>query len=188
MSTFGKAKESFLGRGLGMGMMGFKLAGSYLGYQLQNLVCGEQDKAEKQKQFQKRASHQVCESLKNLKGPLMKIGQVLSMQDHILPREVIDELATLQMSAPAMHPTLARAQFKASFGRYPDEVFKQMDPKPFAAASLGQVHHAVTKSGGTGRGETPVSRNADGDQKRFQDASIRSVYKPAWRPCPQGCH
>jgi hypothetical protein len=46
-----------------------------------------------------------------------------------------------------MHPSLALAQFKASVGRSPDQVFKRFDDEPFAAASLGQVHRAVMPDG-----------------------------------------
>jgi predicted unusual protein kinase regulating ubiquinone biosynthesis (AarF/ABC1/UbiB family) len=77
----------------------------------------------------------------------MKLGQALSMQTHLLDPEVIAELSHLQMQAPPMHPTLMRAQFKTAFGKYPEDVFRSFQPEPFAAASLGQVHNAVTKSG-----------------------------------------
>ncbi|HKF93411.1 MAG TPA: AarF/UbiB family protein, partial [Gammaproteobacteria bacterium] len=40
-----------------------------------------------------------------------------------------------------------RVQIKRSLGQEPEEVFKQFTPEPFAAASLGQVHHAITKAG-----------------------------------------
>ena len=77
----------------------------------------------------------------------MKLGQLLSLQARTLPEEVIRELAGLQMRAPGMHPTLARARFKASVGKYPEEVYREFEGEPFAAASLGQVHRAVTRTG-----------------------------------------
>src|SRR5690349_4416704 len=92
-------------RGFRMGKLGLSLTGSYLGYQFQNLLSGPKEKAERRKAFQANASKQVREELQSLKGAVMKVGQMLSMQTQSLPPEVIDELAHLQMKAPAMHPT-----------------------------------------------------------------------------------
>src|SRR4030095_14404838 len=66
------------------------------------------------------------------------------LQAGTLPDEIVAELSSLQMEAPGMHPSLARVQVKQSLGREPEEIFKQFSPEPFAAASLGQVHHATT--------------------------------------------
>jgi predicted unusual protein kinase regulating ubiquinone biosynthesis (AarF/ABC1/UbiB family) len=87
------------------------------------------------------------DEMQSLRGAAMKIGQTLSLQTGVLPDEALAELATLQMQAPGMHPSLVRVQIKRSLGKEPEDVFKQFTPEPFAAASLGQVHHAVTKSG-----------------------------------------
>jgi aarF domain-containing kinase len=65
----------------------------------------------------------------------------------LVPEEMLAELTKLQMEAPGMHPSLARAQFKASLGRFPEQVFKRFEAEPFAAASLGQVHRALMRDG-----------------------------------------
>ncbi len=137
----------YFGRGFQLGKLGLSLTGSYLGYQTQNLFFGEELKAERRHDFQQKAARLVRQALGPLKGPCMKIGQILSMQTQALPDDAIAELAALQMQAPGMHPTLARAQFKNATGKYPEDVFQEFEPEPFAAASLGQVHRAVTRRG-----------------------------------------
>ncbi len=138
---------SALARGYRIGKLSFSLMGSYLGYQAQNLLLGKEAQPQRRARFQQAASRRVRDELGALKGPAMKLGQMLSMQTDLLPEEALQELAGLQMRAPAMHPTLARAQFKSALGKNPEELFREFDPEPFAAASLGQVHHATTFNG-----------------------------------------
>lgn len=144
-----KRPDNAVERGLHLGRLGMRLTGSYVGYQLQNIYLGNSHKAEHRRRFEQRASRQIREELQTLKGPVMKLGQMLSMQSSLLSPGALKELSTLQMHAPGMHPSLARAQFNSSCGKYPEEVFRNFEPEPVAAASLGQVHRAVTTAGET---------------------------------------
>ena len=112
-------KSGALVRGYRLGKLGFNLVGSYLGYQAQNLLLGEGGRPQRERRFHQQASRQVREELGALKGPAMKLGQLLSLQGDVLPEEAIEELARLQMQAPPMHTSLARAQFKSALGKYP---------------------------------------------------------------------
>jgi predicted unusual protein kinase regulating ubiquinone biosynthesis (AarF/ABC1/UbiB family) len=142
-----KSQRNSVGRAARLAQMGAGLAGSYLAYQLQRPFGDETKSADRRQTLRRNSARKIREGLQDLRGPVMKLGQALSMQTHLLDADVIEELSNLQMQAPPMHPTLMRAQFKSAFGKYPEEVFRSFEDEPFAAASLGQVHSAVTKAG-----------------------------------------
>jgi predicted unusual protein kinase regulating ubiquinone biosynthesis (AarF/ABC1/UbiB family) len=134
-------------RALKMAATTASVTGSYLGYLAQHVFLDEKGREEKLKSTHAKAGRRIAGDLQALKGPAMKLGQLLSVQSGVLPDETLTELASLQREAPPMHPSLVRAQFKAAMGDTPDRVFRTFDEIPFAAASLGQVHRATTPSG-----------------------------------------
>jgi predicted unusual protein kinase regulating ubiquinone biosynthesis (AarF/ABC1/UbiB family) len=140
-------KDSSLQRAFSLATVGVNVAGSYLSYALQRAFLDEAGSKAKLKATHTRAARRMADEMKSLRGAAMKIGQTLSLQTGTLPDETLAELATLQMKAPGMHPSLVRAQFKQSMGANPEEIFKEFDAEPFAAASLGQVHNAITRAG-----------------------------------------
>ena len=89
----------------------------------------------------------MVEALGSMKGALMKLGQMASYVDTGLPEPMRQALATLQQDAPPMSPELAAGVVEEELGGPPDRVFAEWDPEPIAAASIGQVHRAITRDG-----------------------------------------
>lgn len=96
---------------------------------------------------QLRTATEVAEALGSMKGALMKLGQLASYLDGGMPQPVRDALATLQQDAPPMAPELAAQVVTDELGAPPSVIFEEWDPVPIAAASIGQVHRAMTRDG-----------------------------------------
>ncbi|MGB4056604.1 MAG: AarF/UbiB family protein, partial [Alphaproteobacteria bacterium] len=88
-------------------------------------------------------------ALGNLKGPLMKIGQILGTIPEALPPEYARAFQQLQSNAPPMGWPFVKRRMKAELGPDWENKFKSFDHEASAAASLGQVHKAKTKNGST---------------------------------------
>lgn len=80
-------------------------------------------------------------------GAFVKLGQVLSTREDILPPEFVAELSTLQQQVAPMPWHEAEAVLLAELGRPISEVFAEFETEPIAAASIGQVHRATLPSG-----------------------------------------
>lgn len=96
---------------------------------------------------QLKTAEQVAATLGELKGALMKLGQMASYLDQGMPEATRDILRQLQQEAPPMAPELAAGVIVAELGAPPEEVFAEWDPVPIASASIGQVHRAMLHDG-----------------------------------------
>jgi predicted unusual protein kinase regulating ubiquinone biosynthesis (AarF/ABC1/UbiB family) len=86
-------------------------------------------------------------TLGNLKGPLMKVAQLLATIPDALPEEYAAELAALQSNAPPMGWSFVRRRMASELGPDWEKKFKSFAHEAAHAASLGQVHRAVSRTG-----------------------------------------
>ncbi|MGP9644588.1 MULTISPECIES: ABC1 kinase family protein [unclassified Halomonas] len=90
----------------------------------------------------------LFEGLSELKGPAMKLAQMMSQWDDLLPPDLADELARLQRQAEPMPWPRIHEALVLQYGDI-HEYFTEIEERPFASASMGQVHKAVTLEGKT---------------------------------------
>jgi predicted unusual protein kinase regulating ubiquinone biosynthesis (AarF/ABC1/UbiB family) len=94
-----------------------------------------------------QTAEDVAVTLGAMKGVLMKLGQMASYVDDGLSPAVRRTLSRLQDSVPPMSQELAAGVITEELGQPPERVFARWDPEPIAAASIGQVHRAMTHDG-----------------------------------------
>jgi predicted unusual protein kinase regulating ubiquinone biosynthesis (AarF/ABC1/UbiB family) len=138
---------SFVGRNAPLAAVGARSTASYAVHRARLVAASETERESLEAAYQLRTATQVAETLGNMKGALMKIGQMASYLDDGLPEPVRVALASLQQDAPPMTPELCAEVVCAELGDDPTRVFAEWDPVPLAAASIGQVHRAVTRAG-----------------------------------------
>ena len=86
-------------------------------------------------------------ALGNLKGPVMKVAQILATIPDALPDEYVKELQQLQSNAPSMGRLFVKRRMSNELGSDWKSRFSHFDENSVAAASLGQVHRATSLDG-----------------------------------------
>ena len=86
-------------------------------------------------------------ALGNLKGPVMKVAQILATIPDALPEEYVKELQQLQSNAPSMGRLFVKRRMTGELGSDWKSRFSYFDENSVAAASLGQVHRANSLDG-----------------------------------------
>jgi predicted unusual protein kinase regulating ubiquinone biosynthesis (AarF/ABC1/UbiB family) len=127
--------------------IGAKTGGAYAVHRARRAFASAERQADLDARFELQTAEAITEALGNMKGAMMKLGQMASYLDQGMPPQVREALAELQSNAPPMSAELAGQVVRDELGAAPDAVFAEWDPRPIASASIGQVHRAITHDG-----------------------------------------
>ena len=123
------------------------IASKTVSNKIRNFNADEDQKNEARSKLFQDIGIQIANTLGEMKGAVMKVGQIASQYKDIFPPEVAKAIAKLQRQAPAMPFAQIKLQVEKELGKPLDQIFKHFDEQPFAAASIGQVHKATLPNG-----------------------------------------
>ena len=142
-----KVPTSRLSRLSKMGGLASRLAGNVLLEGAKQLSQGKSPSMQQLMMTPKNIGH-VADKLSQLRGAAMKVGQMLSMDaGDLVPPELAEILAKLRSDAKAMPHKQLTQLLVQHWGRDWLAPFAQFELRPFAAASIGQVHLACLDTG-----------------------------------------
>jgi predicted unusual protein kinase regulating ubiquinone biosynthesis (AarF/ABC1/UbiB family) len=182
-----KGKERVPGRltrSLKTAWLGGRVSSSYLGGRLADAFRGAAGRAERARERHEANAKAIVRTLSAIRGPMMKVGQILSTHAEALPGEYGDILKSLQQSAPPMSFETIERVLEKDLGDRPSALFADFEEDAVAAASLGQVHRAVLPDG------TPVAvkvqypgavGSVEADLRNIQSATamVKTVFADA---------
>lgn len=110
--------------------------------QLVGYFLGSQWQTQKMNRAQVRNARRLKESILELKGLFIKVGQLISIMSNFLPENFRNELEGMQDKIPPRPYEEIAARIQAELGDSPEVLFKSFNKAPIASASLAQVHEA----------------------------------------------
>ncbi len=114
---------------------------------IRNIRADEEQKQAARSQLFQDIGVQIANTLGEMKGAVMKVGQIASQYKDIFPPEVAKAISKLQRQAPPMPFPAIQKQLEKELGQPIYNLFTSFDREPFAAASIGQVHKAILPNG-----------------------------------------
>ncbi|MGF2733550.1 ABC1 kinase family protein [Marinobacter sp. DUT-1] len=141
-----KPVTSRTGRFFKLAGMTASVAGQYAGQRARRMFRSENDEGAQSESYTRMAG-EIADTLGELKGAVMKVGQIASQTQDFLPREFSDALEKLQKEAPPMPFEVIVEQIESELGRPLGELYEYVQEAPYASASIGQVHRARLHDG-----------------------------------------
>jgi predicted unusual protein kinase regulating ubiquinone biosynthesis (AarF/ABC1/UbiB family) len=139
-----------LTRNLDLARLGVQVGGTFASTAARKVFASAERRIELDHERELKTADAITERLGNMKGALMKLGQMASYLDEGLPTPLREALSQLQSNAPPMSAQLAGDVIERELGKRPEDLFVEWDPQPLASASIGQVHRAVVVDPVTG--------------------------------------
>ncbi|MCP4750528.1 MAG: AarF/ABC1/UbiB kinase family protein [Proteobacteria bacterium] len=158
------------------GKTAMNVGGKALKYLVKKPFLSDDQQALAKESFEKDYAETIFKGLVILKGTALKIAQLLSFELDIVPPAIRRELEKSYNQVPPLNRALVRKVILNAFGEEPENLFSSFDTKAFAAASLGQVHRAVTREGE----ELAIKVQYPGINKTIRNdvQLVKSIVKP----------
>jgi predicted unusual protein kinase regulating ubiquinone biosynthesis (AarF/ABC1/UbiB family) len=144
------AKQKRTGRNTQLASLGVKVGATYASTSARKLFASAERRIELDRDRELKTAEQIADRLGQMKGALMKLGQMASYLHEGLPEPLRIALSSLQSDAPPMSFELAKGVIERELGQPIEDLFVTFDPEPIAAASIGQVHRAIIIDPATG--------------------------------------
>jgi len=117
---------------------GARVGANYLKHEVKNRLTGEEDKMG----FHEETAAEAFETFSKLKGGPLKLAQMLSLDQNMVPEQYVNEFTKAQYSVPPLSYPLVVRTFRREMDKSPTEVFDSFTKQAVAGASIGQVHEA----------------------------------------------
>jgi predicted unusual protein kinase regulating ubiquinone biosynthesis (AarF/ABC1/UbiB family) len=117
---------------------GAKVGGNYIKYFAKKTF----DSSLSKESLHEDNAQDIYKTLSEMKGSALKVAQMMSMDDQVLPKSYQEKFSMAQYNAPALSYPLILKTFQQSLGKKPLDIFDDFSKNAIHAASIGQVHKA----------------------------------------------
>ncbi|TVR45957.1 MAG: AarF/ABC1/UbiB kinase family protein [Puniceicoccaceae bacterium] len=127
-----------LARAFSLAGAGARIGGNYLNYRMRRALTGQDGR----ETFHRRTAADAYATLSRMKGAPLKVAQMLSIDQTLLPDVYAKAFSQAHYSAPPLSYPLVVRTFERELGRRPDDVFDHFSRRAVCGASIGQIHRA----------------------------------------------
>jgi len=140
-------RKGRVGRFLKIGSLSSMVGASYLKHKIKAAVSTPEKIAASLYNTNVKNAERIAKTFGDLKGAVMKVGQMMSLQSGIFPEEFTSILSTLQQDSPPVDFSVIRKQIEEELGGTLETLFSDFDSTAYASASIGQIHQAKLPDG-----------------------------------------